>query len=67
VAGLVFNKYEVKKKEVDERRMEGETSFPKLTKWVQCAMREHQHNGMPMEDLNVRALSCLPKMTALRY
>jgi hypothetical protein len=31
---LVFSKYEVEKKEVDERRVEGEASFPNLAEWV---------------------------------
>jgi hypothetical protein len=30
-------------------------------------MKEHQHNGMPVEDLDVEALSCPPKMTTLKY
>jgi hypothetical protein len=64
---LVFSKYEVEKKEVDERRVEGEASFLNLVEWVRGATREYQHNGMPMEDLGVEALSCLPKTNALRY
>jgi len=64
---LVFSKYEVEKKEVDERRVEGEASFLNLAEWVRGATREYQHNGMPMEDLGVEALSCLPKTNALRY
>jgi hypothetical protein len=30
-------------------------------------MKKRQSNGMPMEDTDVEALSCLPKTIALRY
>ncbi len=47
--------------------MEGKVSFPNLAKWMRGAMREHQHHGMPMKDLDIAALSYPPKTTALRY
>jgi hypothetical protein len=31
---LVFNKYEAKKKEVDERKVEEKVSLPNFAKWV---------------------------------
>jgi hypothetical protein len=31
---LVFNKYEEEKKETNERRVEGEVSFPNRIEWV---------------------------------
>jgi hypothetical protein len=52
---LVFNNYKV------EKKVEEEVSFPNLVEWVQGAVMEHQHHGMPMEDLDVDALSCPPK------
>jgi len=52
---------------MDERRVEGKASFPNLVEWVWGAMREHRHNGIPMEKLDVEALSCPPKTTTLRY
>jgi hypothetical protein len=67
ITWLVFSKYEAKKKEADERRVEGEVSFPNFVEWVRGAMREHRHHGMPMEDLDVDVLSCPPKMTSLKY
>jgi hypothetical protein len=38
---LVFSKYGVEKKEVDEKKVEGEDSFLNLAKWMQGAMKEH--------------------------
>jgi hypothetical protein len=38
---LIFNKYEAKKEEVDERKVEGKVSFPNFAKWVRGAVREH--------------------------
>jgi hypothetical protein len=31
---MVFNKYKTKKKEMKERKVEGEASFPNLAEWV---------------------------------
>jgi hypothetical protein len=64
---LIFNKYEAKKKEVHDGRVEAETSFPILAKWVQDAIQEQRHMGMAMEDPNVDALNCPPSTKALRY
>jgi hypothetical protein len=47
--------------------VEGKASFPNLAEWVWGVVREHRHNGMPMEELDVEALSCPPKTTTLRY
>jgi hypothetical protein len=64
---MVFSKYKTKQKEVKERKVEGEASFPNLTELVQSVVKENRHNGMPMEDLDVKVLSCPPKTTTLKY
>ncbi len=48
-------------------RVEREVSFPNFVEWVWSVVKEHRHHGMPMEDLDVDVLSCLPKTTTLRY
>ncbi len=64
---MVFNKYEVEKKEAYDGGVEVETSFPILAKWVWDDVWEQQHMGMAMEDPYVDTLSCPPSTKALRY